>query len=313
MYGSGGTIHIKKANRGKFTAYKARTGKTTAEALHSSNPHVRQMANFARNAKKWHHAQGGWIQEYADGGRAINPVTGGLMIGGQHAYPPTVQYPPEYGFGGVLQGVAPFLNLAIPGAGSALGMVGGLLEGQSKQKEQEEAQAEQIRQMGLAQATRGQAGLQGNGRPTFAWGGRLPENNSFSPSGLTMGHVPGYDDNTNPTIPPKGFSFRTNTVGRKGEIKNWSQDTMANVMRHAYAMGGEVPVELEKQEVFQEPNGEMGQVDGPSHAEGGVPMQLPEESFVWSDKLKTAKGTTFADEAAKLARMKAKYEKILKA
>lgn len=55
QYAGGGTIHIKKANRGKFTAYKARTGKTTTEALHSSDPHVRQMANFARNAKKWHH------------------------------------------------------------------------------------------------------------------------------------------------------------------------------------------------------------------------------------------------------------------
>lgn len=59
ILGKGGKIHIKKANRGKFTAYKARTGKTTAEALHSSNPHVRQMANFARNAKKWNHAMGG--------------------------------------------------------------------------------------------------------------------------------------------------------------------------------------------------------------------------------------------------------------
>lgn len=55
------TIHIKPENRGKFTAYKQRTGKTTAEALHSSNPHVRQMANFARNAAKWKHGNGGLI------------------------------------------------------------------------------------------------------------------------------------------------------------------------------------------------------------------------------------------------------------
>jgi len=52
-------IHIKPENRGKFTAYKKRTGKTTEEALHSKDPHVRQMANFARNAAKWHHAQYG--------------------------------------------------------------------------------------------------------------------------------------------------------------------------------------------------------------------------------------------------------------
>lgn len=48
-----GGIKIKPKNRGKFTAYKKRTGKTTQEALHSKNPHVRRMANFARNARKW--------------------------------------------------------------------------------------------------------------------------------------------------------------------------------------------------------------------------------------------------------------------
>jgi hypothetical protein len=375
MYGSGGSIHIKKANRGKFTAYKERTGKTTAEALHSSNPHVRQMANFARNAKKWHHADGGWIDpnsQYLQGGRIINPVDGGLMIGGQHAYPPTVQYPPMYDFGGTISANNPFqgnndklgqgmegvkgLASSIPAIGkfAAIGTAAGeglsnfgnagktaagFVDPWSSTKEgfqnifQGKVSGRTFADLlapgvGNLMRSREQSKIDNrrdpnqpqdeltnpnNGRPTFAWGGRLPETNSFSPSGLTLGHVPGYDDNMNPGIPPKGFSFRTNTVGRRGEISNWSQDTMNNVQRHQYDEGGEVPVELEKQEVFQEPDGDMGQVNGPSHAEGGVSMQLPENSFVWSDKLKTAKGTTFADEAAKLARMKAKYEKILKA
>lgn len=52
-------IHIKPENKGKFTAYKERTGKTTEEALHSKDPHVRQMANFAKNAKKWDHGRYG--------------------------------------------------------------------------------------------------------------------------------------------------------------------------------------------------------------------------------------------------------------
>jgi hypothetical protein len=59
QYKKGG-IHIKPSHKGAFTAYKKRTGKTTEEALHSSDPHVRQMANFARNAKKWKHQNGGW-------------------------------------------------------------------------------------------------------------------------------------------------------------------------------------------------------------------------------------------------------------
>lgn len=52
-------IKIKPENKGKFTAYKKRTGKTTEEALHSSDPHVRKMANFAKNAKKWHKGEEG--------------------------------------------------------------------------------------------------------------------------------------------------------------------------------------------------------------------------------------------------------------
>lgn len=40
-------IHIKPANRGKFNATKKRTGKTTEELTHSSNPLTRKRAIFA--------------------------------------------------------------------------------------------------------------------------------------------------------------------------------------------------------------------------------------------------------------------------
>jgi hypothetical protein len=66
---NGGGIHIKPSHKGMFTRYKERTGKTTAEALHSKDKHVRQMANFARNASHWHHkANGGAIAGEAPGG-----------------------------------------------------------------------------------------------------------------------------------------------------------------------------------------------------------------------------------------------------
>lgn len=51
----GGTIHIKPENRGKFNATKARTGKTTEELTHSSNPVTKKRAVFAQNAAKWKH------------------------------------------------------------------------------------------------------------------------------------------------------------------------------------------------------------------------------------------------------------------
>ena len=52
---SGGSIHIKPENKGKFTETKKKTGKTTEELTHSKNPITRKRAIFAQNAKKWNH------------------------------------------------------------------------------------------------------------------------------------------------------------------------------------------------------------------------------------------------------------------
>lgn len=48
-------IHIKEKNKGKFTATKKKTGKSTEELTHSKNPLTRKRAIFAQNAKKWNH------------------------------------------------------------------------------------------------------------------------------------------------------------------------------------------------------------------------------------------------------------------
>lgn len=48
-----GGIHIKPENKGKFTATKKKTGKTTEELTHSKNPVTRKRAVFAQNAAKW--------------------------------------------------------------------------------------------------------------------------------------------------------------------------------------------------------------------------------------------------------------------
>ena len=166
---------------------------------------------------------------------------------------------PDYGFGGIIQALAPFANLIpVPGLGTAiaggLNVAGGLMEQAGAKKDalaqQEQMLAEQKKQNAIALGQAGQAGITNPYQSTFPYGGQV--------QGMT-------------------------------------------------------PVELEKEEVFQTPDGMMGQVDGPSHAQGGIDMDLPEGTFVWSDKLKTASGKTFADEAAYLGRLKAKYEKILMA
>jgi hypothetical protein len=50
-------IHIDPENKGKFTATKKRTGKSTEELTHSKNPLTRKRAVFAQNAKKWNHSK----------------------------------------------------------------------------------------------------------------------------------------------------------------------------------------------------------------------------------------------------------------
>lgn len=61
MFAKGGKIHIKKANRGKFTDYCG--GKVTSECIargkRSKSAAVRKRATFAANARKWKHAFGG--------------------------------------------------------------------------------------------------------------------------------------------------------------------------------------------------------------------------------------------------------------
>ena len=60
---SGGSIKIKKKNIGSFTKYC--NGKVTEECIRkgkkSSNPTTRKRANFAANARKWKHQDGGKI------------------------------------------------------------------------------------------------------------------------------------------------------------------------------------------------------------------------------------------------------------
>lgn len=58
---SGGKIHIKPENRGKFTALKKRTGHSASWFKAYGTPAQRKMATFALNARKWKHGDGGLL------------------------------------------------------------------------------------------------------------------------------------------------------------------------------------------------------------------------------------------------------------
>ncbi len=66
--------------------------------------------------------------------------------------------------------------------------------------------------------------------------------------------------------------------------------------------------ELELQETFQMPDGTVGNVDGPSHEMGGIAVDLPEGTRIWSDKLKH-NGKTFAKHTKPITNKIARLEK----
>lgn len=63
---SGGKIHIKPENRGKFNALLKRTGKSASWFKEHGTPLQRKRATFALNAKKWKHDEGGEIERDPD-------------------------------------------------------------------------------------------------------------------------------------------------------------------------------------------------------------------------------------------------------
>lgn len=70
-----GGIYIKPENRGKFNATKAKTGKTTEELTHSSNPITKKRAIFAQNASHWSKKEfGGALQKFMKNGGDVQTL-----------------------------------------------------------------------------------------------------------------------------------------------------------------------------------------------------------------------------------------------
>lgn len=94
-----------------------------------------------------------------------------------------------------------------------------------------------------------------------------------------------------------------------------SQEFTQNVLPliKKMAFGGEVkqvPVEVEGEEVAQTPDGSVMEFNGPSHEEGGIPTSLPEETKIYSKRIKKF-GNTMAERAKKRAKKEASLESKL--
>lgn len=94
--------------------------------------------------------------------------------------------------------------------------------------------------------------------------------------------------------------------------RNFEKNKFANQTR---AFGGnvdDVPIEAEGQEIVQEPNGEMYELQGPSHEQGGIDMQVPEGSQIYSKRLQGVDGKTMAERKAFREKRLAKLEALVK-
>lgn len=90
--------------------------------------------------------------------------------------------------------------------------------------------------------------------------------------------------------------------------------TMRNMVNpySNFAVGGVVPIEAEGQEVVQTPDGAVGQLQGPSHEQGGMDMNVPAGTKIYSDRLKLD-GKTMQQRKLKRERQLEKISKLLEA
>ena len=97
-----------------------------------------------------------------------------------------------------------------------------------------------------------------------------------------------------------------------------TKDLMANdrykkfyIPNLTFDVGGEVPIEAENGEIVQEPTGEMYELDGATHEEGGIPLEVPGGTEIFSDRLIGADGNTMAQRKKNRENRLAKIQKEL--
>lgn len=98
---------------------------------------------------------------------------------------------------------------------------------------------------------------------------------------------------------PEGTAPEGGTPGGKmtGMQKLANTKFGKGIQSMVYASGGQVPVEVEGNEMGQLPNGMMLDFQGPSHEQGGIPIDLPTGTKIYSDRV-SIDGKTMAQRKA---------------
>ena len=109
---------------------------------------------------------------------------------------------------------------------------------------------------------------------------------------------------------PEGAAPEGGTPGGKmtGMQKLANTKFGKGIQSVVYASGGQVPVEVEGNEMGQLPNGMMLDFQGPSHEQGGIPIDLPAGTKIYSDRV-SIDGKTMAQRKASRENKLNKLEK----
>lgn len=181
--------------------------------------------------------------------------------------------------GGITKAAAPIVAGAFLGPAGSMA-VSALQQGVGQFNPEDNSQTNQQQKIGaITDSVAGMAGqVYGMGK-----GMKTPSKSTLNTSGIE-----------NTLNQGKGFNFAC------GGMKYPNDGIMPEIPN----------AEVEKEEFMQYPNGQTDQVNGPSHENGGVPVNIPNGTRIFSDRLKTDNKKTFAKEAEKYHNTK--YEKILK-
>jgi hypothetical protein len=115
------------------------------------------------------------------------------------------------------------------------------------------------------------------------------------------------------TIPNQiGYGPVTGDLKTTPEKRFYNQEEIhaaGGMQSYKLAQGGETNAEVEGGETMRDPNGETQQFQGSSHEQGGIPANLEQGTQIFSDRLKSQTGKTFAKESKKYDT--SKYKKII--
>jgi hypothetical protein len=165
-------------------------------------------------------------------------------------------------------------------------------------------------QVGSSLMSQGASKGQGVSKGGFNWGGLMQQGigamGTIANSSHAMGGIAGdiIDWESILSMYPGFFK------GQEKRKLNSGIDLTTKGDTSMYATGGKVPINAEGKEVIETPQGQVAELQGPSHAEGGIDLEVPQGTEIYSKRLKGPDGKSMADRKKARERQLNKLEKL---